>query len=191
MAAELHYQSVSELAELIAKKELSPVELTKIYLERAENIDQPSFRLPAEPLESSGNKLASFITLSHERAIREAQQAEQEIQAGNLKGPLHGIPYGVKDLLDTAGVRTTWGSRIFANRTPTRDATVIERLTNSGAVLIGKMSQGEFAGGNTSNALNPWKLDRTSFGSSSGTVVAAVALPVTLAVTAETSHPKK
>lgn len=133
------------------------------------------FALPTEPLRDPGDKLASIITLARERALREAESAERAIRAGRIRGPLHGIPYGVKDLLDTAGVRTTWGSRIFGDRIPDRDATVIERLNDAGAVLMGKMSQGEFTGGNTSNALNPWKLDRTSFGSSSGTVVATVA----------------
>ena len=175
MPDEIYYQSIAELSRQIARGSLSPVELTRTYLDRAESIDQPLFALPTEPLRDPGDKLASIVTLARERALREAESAEREIRAGRIRGPLHGIPYGVKDLLDTAGVRTTWGSRIFGDRIPDRDATVIERLNDAGAVLMGKMSQGEFAGGNTSNALNPWKLDRTSFGSSSGTVAATVA----------------
>lgn len=175
MADDLHFQTISELSRQIAARDLSPVELTRMYLERVETIDQPDFELPTEPLRDPGGKLASVITLARERALREAETAEREIRSGRNRGPLHGIPYGVKDLLDTAAVRTTWGSRIFANNVPDRDATVVKHLTDAGAVLMAKMAQGEFAGGNTSNALNPWKLDRTSFGSSSGTVVATVA----------------
>ena len=172
---ELHFQSIRELSAQLTSGALSPVELTEMYLDRVERLDVPDFDLPTEPLADPGDKLASVITLARERALREAREAEKEIRAGRHRSPLHGIPYGVKDLLDTSGVRTTWGSRIFTNNIPSRDATVVERLNDAGAVMMAKMAQGEFAGGNTSNALNPWKLDRTSFGSSSGTVTGVVA----------------
>ena len=115
-----------------------------------------------------------------------ARVAEREIQSGRRRGPLHGIPYGVKDLLDTKGIRTTWGSRIFMDRIPDRDATVVEKLNEAGGVLMAKMSMAEFAGGNTSNARNPWKLDRASMGSSSGTVVGAVAGLIGFGIGSET-----
>ena len=175
MAEEIYYQSISELSRQIAAGELPPVELTRIYLERAEKLDRPSFPLPTEPRKEPGDKLASIITLARDHALRAAEEAEREIRSGRIRGPLHGIPYGVKDLLNTRGVRTTWGSKIFADRVPDRDSTVVENLNNAGAVLLGKMAMGEFAGGNTSTALNPWKLDRSTFGSSSGTVVGVTA----------------
>ncbi len=174
MADELHYLTVTELSRLIAAKELSPVELTRAYLARADAIDRVPFRLPAHPSVNTDGQLASIITLAREEALQAARVAEREIQNGRIRGPLHGIPYGVKDLLDTKGIRTTWGSRIFIDRIPDRDAMVIAKLSEAGAIMMAKMSLAEFAGGNTSTARNPWKLDRSTYGSSSGTVVGAV-----------------
>ena len=119
--------------------------------------------------------LSTMVTIARDHALESAERADVELRSGRRRSILHGLPYGVKDLLDTDGIRTTWGSGIFRDRVPTRNAAVIDRLADAGAVLMAKMSLGEFAGGNTSSALNPWKLDRTSFGSSSGTVSAAVA----------------
>ena len=172
---DLHFFSVRELSEMLAAREISPLELTRHFLDRAERLDPPPFDLPAAPRRQPGTQLASMITIAREAALSAAARAEEEIRRGERRGPLHGIPYGVKDLLDTRGIRTTWGSRIFADRVPDRSAAVVERLEAAGAILMAKNSLGEFAGGNTSTALNPWKLDRTSFGSSSGTVVAVVA----------------
>lgn len=182
MQDELHYASLSELDRLLERRELSSVELTRIYLDRAERLDEPAFRLPVDPATDSGEKLCSIITLARGPALEAARRAD----ASERKGPLHGIPYGVKDLLDTRGVRTTWGSRMLMDNVPGRDAAVVEKLRAAGAVLMAKMAMGEFAGGNTSNALNPWKRDRTTFGSSSGTAVGAVAGFIGFGVGSET-----
>ncbi|MGH9333466.1 MAG: amidase [Vicinamibacteria bacterium] len=173
--AEEHFLTVTELSRRIATKELSPVELLRGYLARAEEIDLAPFELPADPSLDTGGRLASILTLAREEALAAAKTAENEILHDRIRGPLHGIPYGVKDLLDTRGIRTTWGSRIFRDRIPDRDATVIAKLSEAGAILMAKMSLAEFAGGNSSNARNPWKLDRSTHGSSSGTAVGAVA----------------
>jgi len=169
------FLTVRGLSEQLSSGAISSVELTEAYLDRADELDVPPFELPNEPRTDHNGKLATMVTIAREHALEAAARADRELAAGRRRSILHGIPYGVKDLLDTAGVRTTWGSRIFMDRVPDRNAAVIDRLEDSGAVLMAKMSLGEFAGGNTSTALNPWKLDRTSFGSSSGTVAAAVA----------------
>ena len=175
MQESLFFLTVRGLSEQLSSGVISSVELTEAYLNRADELDVPPFELPNEPRSDHEGKLATMVTIAREQALEAAEQADREFAAGQRRSILHGIPYGVKDLLDTTGVRTTWGSRIFMDRVPDRNATVIEKLQDSGAVLMAKMSLGEFAGGNTSTALNPWKLDRTSFGSSSGTVAAAVA----------------
>ena len=169
------FLTVRGLSELLSSGEISSVELTEAYLDRADELDVPPFELPSEPRSDHDGKLSTMVTIARDQALESAERADRELAAGRRRSILHGIPYGVKDLLDTTGVRTTWGSRIFMDRVPDRNAAVIDRLEESGAVLMAKMSLGEFAGGNTSTALNPWKLDRTSFGSSSGTVAAAVA----------------
>ena len=171
----IHFMTVRELADQLTAGAVSSVELTQHYLDRAEELDIPPFELPSEPRLDHEGKLATMVTIAREHAIESAERADTELRAGRRRSILHGIPYGVKDLLDTAGIRTTWGSGIFRDRVPDRNAAVIDSLEEAGAVLMAKMSLGEFAGGNTSSALNPWKLDRTSFGSSSGTVSAAVA----------------
>ena len=175
MQEAMHFLTIRELADRLASGATTSVELTQMYLDRADELDPPPFELPSEPRTDHGGKLSTMITIAREHALESAERADQELRAGRRRSLLHGIPYGVKDLLDTNGIRTTWGSGIFRDRVPTRNAAVIDRLEEAGAVLMAKMSLGEFAGGNTSSALNPWKLDRTSFGSSSGTVAAAVA----------------
>jgi aspartyl-tRNA(Asn)/glutamyl-tRNA(Gln) amidotransferase subunit A len=175
MQEAVHYLTVRELAALLESGEISSVELTRMYLDRAEELDVPPFDLPSEPRTDHDGKLGTMVTIAREHALESAERADAELRAGRRRSVLHGIPYGVKDLLDTDGVPTTWGSGIFRDRVPDRNAAVIDRLEDAGAVLMAKMSLGEFAGGNTSSALNPWKLDRTSFGSSSGTVAGAVA----------------
>ena len=175
MADDLWFLSVREQAALIAARTLSSVELTRAYIDRIERLDRPPFALPAAPQDRPGDKLATVTTFVRDGALAAAARADDEIRQAGPRSPLHGIPFGVKDLLDTNGVRTTWGSRVFADRVPARDAAVVERLHAAGAVLLGKMTTAEFAGGSTSTALNPWKLDRSTQGSSSGTVAGVVA----------------
>mgnify|MGYP003310712167 FL=1 len=170
-----HFLTVRELAEKLSSGEMTSVQLTQMYLDRAEQLDPPPFDLPSEPRSDHEGQLSTMVTIAREHALESAERADAELRSGQRRSILHGIPYGVKDLLDTDGIRTTWGSGIFRDRVPDRNAAVIDQLAGAGAVLMAKMSLGEFAGGNTSSALNPWKLDRTSFGSSSGTVSAAVA----------------
>lgn len=172
---DIWFLPVAELARRLAARTLSSVELTRACLDRIDRLDQPSFPLPAGPQERPGDKLAAVTTVVREQALAEAAEADRALASGGARSPLHGIPYGVKDLLDTRGVRTTWGSRVFASRVPVRDAAVVERLRAAGAILLGKMTTAEFAGGSISTALNPWKLDRSTQGSSSGTVVGVVA----------------
>ena len=175
VADELWFQSITELSRQLAARTLSSMELTRAYLDRIDRLDQPSFALPAGPQARPGDKLAAVTTVVREQALAEAAEADRTLAAAGPRSPLHGIPYGVKDLLDTRAVRTTWGSGVFAARVPDRDAAVVERLRAAGAVLLGKMTTAEFAGGSISTALNPWKLDRSTQGSSSGTVVGVVA----------------
>src|SRR5215470_2905775 len=177
MSEDLCYQSVSELSKQIASKKLSPVELTQAYLERADSINE---------------KLKTVITLTRETALARAAQAEKEIKSGNIRVPHHGIPYALKDLFDTKGIRTTWGSIIFKDRVPNRDATCVEKLNNAGAILLAKLTMSEFAGGSTRSNLvpfphNPWKLDRTTSGSSSGSGASTAAGMVEFALDTETS----
>lgn len=156
MNEDLCFSTVEELAPQIASGRLSSVELTQAYLDRCQALD---------------GKLNAIITLTPEHALREARSADQETRNGTLRGPLHGIPYGLKDILDTQGIRTTGGSKIFAERIPDRDATVAVRLRNAGGVLLAKLGSGEFANGARhlkGSVHNPWKLDRTSSGSSCG-----------------------
>jgi aspartyl-tRNA(Asn)/glutamyl-tRNA(Gln) amidotransferase subunit A len=176
MSEDLCYQTITELSKQIAAKKLSPVELTKAYLDRAETVNE---------------KLDVIITLPREHAMRRAAETEKEIRSGKLRGPLHGIPYGVKDLFDTKGIKTTWGSIIFKDRVPDRDATCVEKLNNSGAILMAKLTMSEFAGGSTRSNLvpfphNPWKLDRTTSGSSSGSGSATAAALVGFSLGTET-----
>ena len=156
---ELHYLSISEAADLISQKRLSPVELTQAHLTR---------------IEATEPRLNSFITLLADDALASAQTAEQEIQAGDYRGPLHGIPIGLKDLYYTKGILTTVGSKILRDFVPDYDATVTERFAEAGAVLMGKLQMHEFALGATSvnphdgPAHNPWDVDSITGGSSGG-----------------------
>jgi aspartyl-tRNA(Asn)/glutamyl-tRNA(Gln) amidotransferase subunit A len=176
MHDDLCFQSVDELSRSIARGDLSPVELTRAYLVRMEAL---------EP------KLNAIITPLPDIAIQQAQEAEAEIRTSGVRGPLHGIPYGVKDLFDTKGIPTTWGSTIFADRVPDRDAAVIERLHSAGGILAAKLAMSEFAGGLTRSHLldyphNPWKLDRTTEGSSTGSAAATSAAMTGYAIGTET-----
>jgi aspartyl-tRNA(Asn)/glutamyl-tRNA(Gln) amidotransferase subunit A len=158
--------SISEAAELLRQKQISPVDLASACLDRIERLN---------PV------LNAFITVTHESAMAQARLAEEEIQRGQWRGPLHGIPIGLKDLIDTVGVRTTCGSALFADRIPTEDAFVVQRLKSAGAVLIGKQNLQEFAYGGTSASShfgavhNPWNPKHIAGGSSGGSAAAVAA----------------
>jgi aspartyl-tRNA(Asn)/glutamyl-tRNA(Gln) amidotransferase subunit A len=166
---ELFNLPVTELAKRIEAKQLSPVDLTQLYLKRSERF---------------GPRLNAYATLTPEIALAQAQSAEKEIRRGHYRGPLHGIPYAAKDLLAVKGVPTTWGAKPFANQVFEFDATVIEHLNRAGAVLLGKASMVELAGGMNYRfasaslqgaAKNPWDTSCWTCGSSSGSgaIVAA------------------
>ena len=155
--------TIAEASDLLRRKQISPVELTTACLARIEQLN-PSVN--------------AFITVMHDSALLEARAAEAEIGAGNWRGPLHGIPIGLKDLIDTAGVKTTCGSALFANRIPAEDAEIVRRLKSAGVVVIGKQNMQEFAYGGTSTSSyfgpvrNPWDVDRIAGGSSGGSAAA-------------------
>jgi aspartyl-tRNA(Asn)/glutamyl-tRNA(Gln) amidotransferase subunit A len=158
--------SISEAAELLRQKKISPVDLATACMNRIERLN---------PV------LNAFITVTRESALAQARVAEDEIQRGQGRGPLHGIPIGLKDLIDTAGVRTTCGSALFADRVPTEDAYVVQRLKRAGAVLLGKQNLQEFAYGGTSASShfgavhNPWSPKHIAGGSSGGSAAAVAA----------------
>ncbi len=159
--------SIREASELLRRKEISPVELASAYLERIEQLN---------PV------LNAFITVTRESALAQAREAEGEILGGNWRGPLHGIPIGLKDLIDTAGTKTTCGSALFAERVPAEDAEVVQRLKRAGAVLVGKQNMQEFAYGGTSTSShygpvhNPWDITRIAGGSSGGSAASVASL---------------
>src|SRR5579863_10254519 len=158
--------SIGEASELLRKRELSPVELTKNCLQRIETLN---------PV------LNAFITVTVEQALAQARAAEAEISRGHWRGPLHGIPLGLKDLIDTAGVRTTAASALFKDRLPAADAEVVRRLKNAGAVFLGKQNLHEFAYGGSSmisyygEVRNPWNPACIAGGSSGGSAAAVAA----------------
>ena len=174
------FATVAELASRLRARTLSPVELADAYLERIERV---------------APKLSCFVTVTPERALEEAREAEREIAAGRWRGPLHGIPYALKDLVDTRGIRTTFGARPFADRVPDRDATVAVKLREAGAVLLGKVAMVELAGGLgyhtaaaslTGACRTPWDPDRWAGGSSSGSGSAVAAGLAGFAIGSET-----
>jgi len=172
--ADIAFAPVSQLSRWIETGKLSSVRLTRIYLERIKRFDP---------------KLRCVITLAPEHALAAARKADAEIAAGRYRGPLHGIPFGVKDLLDTAGIATTYGAEPFRNRVPTRDSVVVARLQEAGAVLIAKLSLGALAlndiwfGGQT---MNPWLLEEGASGSSAGPGAATAAGLVGFSIGSET-----
>jgi Asp-tRNA(Asn)/Glu-tRNA(Gln) amidotransferase A subunit family amidase len=172
--ADIAFSPVTRLSRWIERKTLSSVRLTNIYLHRIEQFDP---------------KLRCVITLTKELALAQATKADAEIAAGRYRGPLHGIPFGVKDLLDTAGIATTWGAEPFRNRVPAADSAVVHRLNEAGAVLIAKLSLGALAlndiwfGGQT---MNPWLLEEGASGSSAGPGAATAAGLVGFSVGSET-----
>ena len=152
-------------------------------------------QLALSRLERIGSELNAVATLTPERAMAEARQADAEIAAGRIRGPLHGIPYGAKDLLDTGGIPTRWGANPYADRVPAADADVIVRLKDAGAVLVAKLAMIELAGGlgyntaaasATGPARNPWNRARWTCGSSSGSGAAVAARLVPFAIGSET-----
>jgi len=171
---DIAFAPVSQLSRWIQSRKLTSMRLTQIYLRRIERFD-PTLRC--------------VITLTREHALAQATQADAEIAAGKYRGPLHGIPWGAKDLLDTAGIPTTYGAEPYRNRIPARDAAVVQRLNDAGAVLIAKLSLGALAlndiwfGGQT---MNPWLLEEGSSGSSAGPGAATAAGLVAFAIGSET-----
>lgn len=165
-AADLAWLTIAEAASLIRDRELSPVEYVEALYARADAYD---------------DQIDSYLRVTRDIAIDEARQAEQEIAEGTYRGPMHGIPYGLKDIIDYAGVPTTAHSKILAENVPDHDATVTARLREAGGVLLGKMATHEFALGGPSfdlpwpPARNPWNRDYFTGGSSSGSAAAVAA----------------
>jgi aspartyl-tRNA(Asn)/glutamyl-tRNA(Gln) amidotransferase subunit A len=165
-ASELHLLDLSEASRAVQKKEVSPVELTQACLARIEKLNPT---------------LNAFITVTGTAALEAARKAEAEIARGEWKGPLHGIPLAVKDLVETAGVKTTAASAVLKEYVPTSDAEVIRRLKSAGAILLGKLNLHEFAYGGSGiighfgPARNPWNTEHVTGGSSSGSAVAVAA----------------
>ena len=164
--ADLTQLSIAEAAPLLRAGKLSPVELTHAYLDRIERINP---------------KLNCYITVTGEPALADARRAEQEISAGRYRGPLHGIPIGLKDLIETAGVLTTAASNVLKSNIPTADAAVVTRLRAAGAVFLGKLNLHEFAYGGSGvisaygPVRNPWNTGHITGGSSSGSAAAVAA----------------
>jgi Asp-tRNA(Asn)/Glu-tRNA(Gln) amidotransferase A subunit family amidase len=171
---DIAFAPVSHLSRWVERKQITSERLTQIYLKRLEEFDP---------------KLRCVITLTSDLALAQAKKADQEIAAGKYRGPLHGIPCGVKDLLDTAGIPTTYGAEPYRSRVPKEDAALVKRLQNSGAVLVAKLSLGALAlndiwfGGQT---MNPWLLEEGSSGSSAGPGAATAAGLVGFAIGSET-----
>lgn len=181
LTEETFFSSISELAARIRARQLSPVELTEGYLAR---------------LEQFGPRLGAVAAVMREPALREAAAAEREIRAGKYRGPLHGIPYGAKDLLATRDAPTTWGATPYRDQKFDYDATVVTRLREAGAILVAKLAMVELAGGMNYNQADaswtgacrtPWNTDYWSGGSSSGPGAATAAGLVAFSIGSETS----
>ncbi len=171
---DIAFAPVTQLSRWIERRAITSERLTRIYLARVERFEA---------------KLRCVITLTKELALAQASRADAEIAAGRYRGPLHGIPYGVKDLLDTANIPTTYGAEPFRNRVPAADAFVVRRLTEAGAVLVAKLSLGALAlndiwfGGQT---MNPWLLEEGASGSSAGPGAATAAGLIGFSIGSET-----
>jgi aspartyl-tRNA(Asn)/glutamyl-tRNA(Gln) amidotransferase subunit A len=180
MRADLLFTPLRELGALLKTRQLLPVELCELYLERLERL---------------GPKYNAVVTVMREHALSQARRAEGEIAAGLYRGPLHGIPYGAKDLLATAGAPTTWGAAPYKDQRFDFDATVIRKLEEAGAVLVAKLAMIELAGGMgyrqptasfTGPCINPWDANAWTGGSSSGSGAAVAAGLVPFAIGSET-----
>ena len=164
--SDLAFLSVARLSDLLRERQVSPVEVTRAALDRIAQVD---------------SRLNAYLLLMEREALSSARTAEAEIRAGHYKGPLHGVPFALKDLFQTAGVRTTAGSRVLAQFVPDRDATVVSRLREAGAVLVGKLGMHAFAFGVTNvnphyeATHNPWDTERITGGSSGGSGAALAA----------------
>lgn len=171
---ELAFAPLAELSELLRKGEVTSVELTRMYLDR---------------LERHGPTLECVVTLTPERALERARRADEEMASGRYRGPLHGIPWGAKDLLAVRGYPTTWGAKAYEDQVIERDAAVVRRLDEAGAVLVAKLTLGALAWGDVwfgGRTKNPWKLDEGSSGSSAGSAAATVAGLVGFSIGSET-----
>jgi len=171
---ELAFASVRQLAELVRTRKVLSLALTQMYLARLKKYD---------PM------LKCVVTLTEERALAQAKKADEEIAAGKYRGPLHGIPWGAKDLLATKGYRTTWGAAGFENQMIEEDATVVERLDKAGAVLVAKLTLGALAQGDVwfgGVTRNPWNTKQGSSGSSAGPASATAAGCVAFSIGSET-----
>lgn len=160
---EVAFFTATQLAELVRTRKVSPVELTRMYVAR---------------LKRYGPKLNCVVTLTEDLALKQAEEAEREIRRGKYRGPLHGIPWGAKDLFATKGILTTWGAEPFRNQMIDYDATVVERLRDAGAVLVAKLSMGALAqGGRWFGGMtrNPWQVEEDRIGSSGSSAGAASA----------------
>jgi Asp-tRNA(Asn)/Glu-tRNA(Gln) amidotransferase A subunit family amidase len=171
---DIAFAPVTSLSRWLEARVLTSERLTRIYIARIRRLDA---------------RLRSVITLTEAHALAQARRADREIAAGKYRGPLHGIPYGVKDLLDTAGIATTWGAEPFRNRVPAHDSAVVARLNQAGAVLVAKLSLGALAlndiwfGGQT---MNPWLPEEGASGSSAGPGAATAAGLVAFSIGSET-----
>src|SRR5450830_1366045 len=181
LGEDVFFLSVAELSRKLKAREISPVALAEGTLDRLERL---------------GPKFGAVVTITRDRALAEAKAAERELAAGKWRGPLHGVPYGVKDLLATKGIPTTWGAEPYRTQVFDEDATAVKRLHDAGAVLIGKLAMVELAGGlgyNNADASftgpgrTPWNTDFWSGGSSSGPGAATAAGLVGFSIGSETS----
>lgn len=171
---EIAFLSVEQLSQLIRNGDLTSVELTRIYLDR---------------LKKYGDSLHCVVTITENLALEQAERADEEIAGGNYRGPLHGIPYGVKDLLAVKGYKTTWGARPFENQVIDQTATVVSKLEDAGAVLVAKLSMGALAMGDVwfgGISRNPWNPEQGSSGSSAGSASATAAGLVGFSIGTET-----
>ncbi|MDH7512920.1 MAG: amidase [Clostridiales bacterium] len=171
---DLAFYPVTALAQLIRSGHVSSTELTKMYLRR---------------LKKYGPRLECVVTLTEDLALEQAKKADEEIAAGRYRGPLHGIPWGAKDLLSTKGIKTTWGARPYKDQVIDEDATVVKRLEEAGAVLVAKLSMGALAWGDVwfgGKTKNPWNYEEGSSGSSAGSAAATAAGLVGFAIGTET-----
>lgn len=171
---DLAFYPITALAQLIRSRKLTSVELTNLYLGR---------------LKKYGPQLECVITLTEGLALKQANKADEEIDEGQYRGPLHGIPWGAKDLLATKGIRTTWGAMPYKDQIIDKDATVVKRLEEAGAVLVAKLTMGALAQGDVwygGKTKNPWNLEQGSSGSSAGPAAATSAGLVAFAIGTET-----
>ena len=173
----LNFLSIYELAQQIESKKISPREVVDAHLRHIEALNP---------------ELNAFITVCADEAAEDAKKAEDEIQGGNYRGPLHGIPVGIKDIVDTAGILTTQGSSFFPDNVPTEDAECVRKLKAAGAVIIGKCNTHEFAAGSTTvnphygPCRNPWDTERVAGGSSGGSGASVAAFMCPAAVGTDT-----